>query len=371
MKIALLIVLGLFLAGCAVFSDSIGYYWQSASGHLSVMRQAKPLDQWIDDPDIKPALKLKLATVRDIRAYASRELGLPDNGSYKSYADLKRTSVVYNVLATPELSMQMRQWCFPVVGCVTYRGYYDKAAADTFAQGLRLQGDDVHVSGVPAYSTLGYFDDPLLNTFINYPDAELARLVFHELSHQVVYIKSDTTFNESFATAVETLGVEQWLAAQNNPKLTKEYQDFAVRRADFLALLKRYRLRLEQTYTAAGATEVSILRQQKAQVFADLKAEYETIKVQQWNGYAGYDRWFAQPLTNAHLAAVATYTDLVPGFIQLARDTTTEVSARSVPDSKSGALQGAINFPQFYAAVKALSQLDKAQRDTKLIKTKQ
>ena len=363
MKIALLICLGLVLTGCAVFSESIGYYWQSASGHLSIMRQAKPIDQWIADPQTKPALKNKLSTVRDIRAYASRELGLPDNGSYKSYADLKRASVVYNVLATPELSMQMRQWCFPVVGCVTYRGYYDKDAAEGFAQGLRAQGDDVYVGGVPAYSTLGYFDDPLLNTFINYPDAELARLVFHELSHQVVYIKSDTTFNESFATAVETLGVEQWLAAQNNPALTKDYQDFAARRADFLALLKRYRFRLEQTYIDAGSANPILLRQQKAQVFEDLKAEYDTIKIARWNGFTGYDRWFAQPLTNAHLAAIATYTDLVPGFIRLARDASSDAKS----DASSDSVTKPINFPQFYLRVKALSQLDKAQRDKKLI----
>ena len=356
MKLGLLIALGLILAGCAVFSQSLGYYWQSASGHLSVLRLAKPVDDWINDPQTKPALKSKLEVAREIRAYASRELGLPDNGSYKSFADLKRPSVVYNVLATPELSLQMRQWCFPIVGCVTYRGYYDKDAADSFAANLRTQGDDVHVSGVPAYSTLGYFDDPLLNTFINYPDAELARLVFHELSHQVVYIKNDTTFNESFATAVETLGVERWLAAQNKPQLTKEYQEFAGRRADFFALLKRFRTRLEQVYAAAAesSTDQAQTRQQKAQVFIDLKAEYELIKGQRWNGYAGYDRWFAQPLTNAHLAAVATYTDWVPGFIQIAKD----LSASKEPS--------AVDFTQFFAAVKSLSKQDKTQRDLRL-----
>ena len=362
MKLAILIFLGLILAGCAVFSQSLGYYWQSASGHLSVLSQAKPIDDWINDAQTKPALKSKLEIAREIRAFASRELGLPDNGSYKSFADLKRPSVVYNVLATPELSLQMRQWCFPIVGCVTYRGYYNKDAADAFAADLRAQGDDVHVSGVPAYSTLGYFDDPLLNTFINYPDAELARLVFHELSHQVVYIKNDTTFNESFATAVETLGVERWLAAQNNPKLAKEYQEFVGRRADFLALLQRYRVRLEQTYAAAGtiieATDQAKVRQQKSQVFVDLKAEYESIKAQRWNGYAGYDRWFAQPLTNAHLAAVATYTDLVPGFIKMARN----LSARENVTADASA----VNFPQFFAAVKSLSLQDKAQRDSQL-----
>ena len=328
-------------AGCASMSLDVGYYWQSITGHLTVMREARPIDELIADPSTTEALRARLAAVNAIRGFASRSLGLPDNGSYTRYADLKRPSVLWNVFATPELSLQLEQWCFPVAGCISYRGYYAKATADAYAQTLRARGLDVQVAGVTAYSTLGWFDDPVLNTFIGYPEGELARLLFHELAHQVVYVKGDTRFNESFATAVEQAGVERWLAERNSETLTRGYREYDGRRRDFVALLKRHRDVLEAAYRN-GADEDE-RRRAKTRVFAALQHDYLALK-QSWGGYSGYDRWFGQGVTNAHLAAVATYTDLVPGFLRLLAE------------------QGG-DLRRFYAACRELALLPKDERD--------
>jgi predicted aminopeptidase len=314
---ALLLAATFALSSCATVNDSVGYYLQSAAGHMNLLRSARPISDWLADPSTPEPLRRKLTLVTEIRAYASSELGLPNNGSYTKYADLKRPFVVWNVVATPELSLQLRQWCFPIAGCVTYKGYYNKDDAEAFARPLKEQGDDVQIGGVPAYSTLGYFDDPVLNTFINYPDAELARLIFHELSHQVVYVKGDSTFNESFATAVETIGVERWLRFKADEKLAADYRAFAGRRVDFLALLKNYRAQLDAAYKSLADDNAK--RSAKRALIAAMRVDYETLKITRWNGFKGYDRFFAQELGNAHLASVATYTELVPSFLALAK----------------------------------------------------
>ena len=190
------------LTGC----ESIAFYGQAIGGHLKLMSQAKPLDTWLSDPATPPDLKARLETARGIREFASRELHLPDNGSYTTYADLNRRFAVYNVFAAPKFSVDPKPECFPITGCVAYRGFYSEKDANAYADKLRQQGFDVYTGGVLAYSTLGWFDDPLLSTFIRYPDAQVARLVFHELAHQLVYAKGDTTFNESFAVTVEEEG---------------------------------------------------------------------------------------------------------------------------------------------------------------------
>jgi predicted aminopeptidase len=364
-------VAALTLTSCAALNNSVGYYWQSVRGHMSLLHNARPISEMIADPTTSAALRNKLQFVREVRTYASQELGLPDNGSYQKYVDLKRPFVVWNVVAAPELSLQLRQWCFVVVGCVTYRGYYSKADADAFANVYREQGDDVQVGGVPAYSTLGYLDDPVLSSFIHYPEGELARLIFHELSHQVVYIQNDTTFNESFATAFETIAVEQWLAQKGNAVIESQYRAFAQRRSDFVELLKRYRKKLEDAYQVETTSEAK--RAAKQAIFTALKAEYETIKRDQWGGFKGYDRFFAQDLGNAHLAAVATYTDQVPGFLALARQVKAQVhmqdktqgndAGSAKPEANKNA---AINFEAFFTAVRELSRLDKATRDERL-----
>jgi predicted aminopeptidase len=267
-------------------------------------------------------------------------MALPDNNSYKNYASLKRKYVLWNVVATPELSLKPLQWCFPVAGCVNYRGYYSKDAAEAYAKDLRAEGDDVEVGGVPAYSTLGWFSDPLISTFINYPDAELARMIFHELAHQIVYVQGDSQFNESFASTVEEVGVERWIDRFGNQTMRDGYARYKSRKHDFLVLLLKYRKALEQNYAQVDRSD-NEKRAVKARLFQELKDEYQVLKGN-WGGYPGYDRFFEQPLSNAHLASIATYEDFVPAFrAMLKRDG---------------------SFPRFYNSVKRLAELDRSDR---------
>lgn len=325
----------LLLGGCT----QLRYYTQAAQGQYALWSGARPVDAWLNDPATEPRLKLRLAKAQQIRRFAVSELDLPDNGSYKNYASLHRPFVLWNVVATPELSLQPLQWCFPIAGCVSYRGYYGKDEALAYAEQLRTQHYDVQVGGVPAYSTLGWFDDPLLSTFINYNDAELARLIFHELAHQVVYVPGDSAFNESFASAVEEAGVQRWLAREGNEAMRTAYAQYAARRQDFLALLLHYRGELEAVY-ASDASDAE-KRMRKAQVFAALQDAYQVLK-KNWGGFAGYDRWFEQPLSNAHLASVSTYNEFLPAFKKL--------------------LEEKKNFRAFYAAVHTMSQIKKPER---------
>ena len=295
------------VSGCA----SIGYYAQAAQGQLSLLYRAKPIQSWLSDAEIDEKLKEKLRRVQEIREFAVREMGLPNNASYTSYADLNRQFVVWNVVATPELSLIPLQWCFPVAGCVNYRGYYDKQAAHNFAEELNKQGLDVRVSGVPAYSTLGYFNDPVLSTFIHYSEPELARLIFHELAHQIAYASGDSTFNESFATTIEEIGVSRWLAAQGDDSLNANHHLFQSRRKDFLNLLNTYRLKLKDTYRLPISDELK--RKQKIELVRSIESDYNFLK-QTWDGYTGYDRWFNAPVSNAHFVLIATYHELVPEF---------------------------------------------------------
>lgn len=298
--------------GCA----QMGYYMQAAQGQYALMAEARPIDDWLADPTTADKLRTKLSRVKEIRGFAAAELGLPDNGSYKNYADIKRPFVLWNVVAAPALSLDPVKWCFPIAGCVNYRGYYSKAAAQEFAGELRQQGLDVQIGGVPAYSTLGWFDDPVLSTFIQYPDGELARLVFHELAHQVAYAQDDSQFNESFAVAVEEIGVERWMTRFGDEKMRRAYREYEGRKQGFLDLLLKHRKALKEVY-ASEATDAEKL-QAKAALFQSLKDDYQVLKAG-WGGYAGYDRWFAEPLSNAHLASIATYHDFVPGFRALLR----------------------------------------------------
>ena len=333
------IALAAMLSGCA----QLGYYAQAVHGQLAVQAEARPIAEVLADPASGEKLKARLARVQQIRAFAVDELSLPDNGSYKSYADLKRPFVLWNVVATPELSLVPKHWCFPIAGCVDYRGYYDKRDAVAFAEQLRGEGYDVRVGGVPAYSTLGWFDDPILSTFIGYADADLAGIVFHELAHQKVYAAGDTQFNESFATTVEQTGVERWLAEHGDQQQRVAYQLQQQRQHDFLGLLLRFRARLEENYARDVSDDDK--RAQKAAIFGDLQQAYQQMKAG-WGGYSGYDRWFAEPLSNAHLASVASYHDFVPAFSTL--------------------LQQEGSFPKFYQAVQELAALGKGERHRRL-----
>jgi len=327
------------LAGCS----SVDYYLQSIEGQVRLLWARQAIADMIADPATPPPLKARLERVLAIREFASRELQLPDNPSYRSYADLQRPFVVWNVFAAAEFSVEPRKWCFLIVGCVNYRGYFAQAEAEAYARGLRSEGLDVFVSGVPAYSTLGWFDDPVLNAFVNYPEHALSRLIFHELAHQVVYVKGDTEFNESFATAVETEGVRRWIARHGTDKMRAEFDLSQQRRMQFRELAYRYRERLADLYRLPIAREE--MRVRRAQAFSGMQRDYELLK-SQWGGFAGYDRFFDHP-NNAHLASVAIYTGLVPQFQQLIAKHDGDLAA-------------------FYAEVKALAALDKAERAARL-----
>jgi predicted aminopeptidase len=326
---------GAFLAGCSTLS----YYTQAAQGQFELLSDAKPIDDWLADPATNPKLRHRLEVARQIRRYAVQQMALPDNASYKNYAALQRPYVLWNVVATPELSLKPLEWCFPIAGCVNYRGYYSKTDAQEYARELRAQGHDVEVGGVPAYSTLGWFSDPLVSTFINYPDAELARLIFHELAHQVVYVPGDSQFNESFASTVELAGVERWLQRFGNQQMREGYDRYMARKEGFLGLLLKYRKELERTYKSPIPDDAK--RTAKARLFAHLKEDYEVLKAS-WGGYKGYDKFFAEPLSNAHLASIATYNDFVPAFRAL--------------------LERQKNFPAFYREVRRIADLDRDER---------
>ena len=288
------------------------------------------------------AIAEKIQTVRylsrKLSRFATDSLGLPENRSYTAFADLQRPAAVWNVFATPELSLELKTWCYPVLGCAGYRGYFERADAEAMAAELQADGYDVNVAPVPAYSTLGWFDDPLLNTFIYAPDVELARLVFHELSHQVVYVRDDTVFNESFATAVEREGVRRWLAAHGDDRQRAAWDVYVQRRDDFLGLLLAQRRRLDAVFRSDAPVEEK--RAAKAAVFEDLQRQYRQLRDERWQGYAGYDRFFERRLTSAHLAAVGAYNDWVPAFDALL-------------------VESGGDLPAFYSRVRQLGSLDK------------
>lgn len=340
MRIAMTLLLTLLLAGCG----NVSYYLQSVGGQLEIWQREVPVERLLGDPDLSPLLKTQLERALRIRDYASRELGLPDNRSYRSYADLARPFVVWNVFAAAEFSTEPRKWCFAVAGCVGYRGYFSEAEARKHAAALAAEGNDVYVGGVPAYSTIGWFDDPLLNTFIHYPEPELARLLFHELAHQLLYVKDDTVFNESFATVVEQAGIARWLAKHGSDADRARYTQLQRYRADFRTLVTQTRSELAALY--AGNATLDEKRRRKAELLAVLQTQYQQRKGD-WGGFSGYDRWFAQPLGNAHLASVAIYTQLVPAFEALLAENDHDL-------------------PRFYAAVKALAALPADVRNTRL-----
>jgi predicted aminopeptidase len=332
----------LLLSGCA----ELGYYWQSATGHVKVMGAARPVSDWLADADAPAKLKERLELSQRIRNYAVAELKLPDNPSYRRYADLHRTAVVWNVVAAPQYSLKLKSWCFPVTGCVNYRGYFDEPSARAEAARLAKEGFEISVYPVPAYSTLGWMNwaggDPLLNTFIYYPEGELARIIFHELAHQVVYASGDTMFNESFATSVERLGGARWLATQASEAARRDYAEYDGRRNQFRALTLATRNRLEQIYkTLSGAEREA----QKEQALKEFHEQYLKLRAS-WPGdparFRGYDRWVDQA-NNAAFGAQAAYDDLVPGFEALFR--------------REGG-----DWKRFYDAARQLAKLPKEER---------
>ena len=337
----------LALPGCSSRLTGPGYYWQSVSGHLALMNAARPLDDWLHDPATPAPLRQRLQAARDIRRYAAKALALPDNPSYTRYADLGRRAAVYNVVAAPEFSLQLHRWCFPVTGCIGYRGYFDETDAQAFA--ARLASDlEVAVYPVPAYSTLGWTNwlggDPLLNTFIGYPEGELARLVFHELAHQQLYVRDDTSFNESFATAVERLGGARWLRERASDDARQAFNEFQQRRLAFRELTGHTRAQLAALYDMPDLADAE-RRAQKAAIMNAFRAGYARLR-ERWGRWPGYDRWVAQA-NNALFGAQTVYDEWVPAFEALF-----EREGR--------------DFAHFYAAARQLAGLPAEERKAAL-----
>ncbi len=297
----------LALTGCA----SVGYYAQSAVGHLGLMYRARPVETVIAAPETEPRLAERLRTALDIRDFASDALGLPANASYRRYVDLGRRYVVWSVVAAPELSLEPRRWCFPVVGCLSYRGYFSESAATEYAEALESEGWDVTVAGVPAYSTLGWFDDPLLSSMVELPEYFLAGIVFHELAHQRLYVPGDTEFNESFAVVVERAGVRRWLESAGRAELGELHGIAAARRAAFIGLVRDAREDLEAVYASPRSDAEK--RAAKTERIGRLRAQYAALRAA-WTSGATYDFWFERGVNNAAIALVSTYDRWVPAL---------------------------------------------------------
>jgi predicted aminopeptidase len=308
------------------------------------MMAARPINDVIDDPACDAGLKKQLEEVRAIRDFASHELGLPDNDSYRSYADLQRPFVAWNVFAAPEFSLRPESWCMPIVGCVGYRGFFNESDAEALAKELREQGFDTFVGGIPAYSTLGYFSDPVLNTFLRRGSVDVARLIFHELAHQVVFAEGDTVFNESYATVVEEEGLKRWLAHKQKPELAKALAAPRQHKASFVDLVKVYRGRLEDLYASELSPERK--RAAKAEIFAELKTSY--LKSLEAEGAPPvYQKWLEQDLNNAKIASLGLYTQLYPAFEAILKEEGNDLT-------------------RFYARVALLASLPYAERTAAL-----
>ena len=354
-RIRRLLLAGLLLAGLLllVSCSSLGYVGQAAWGQGRILLARQSIAGLIARPETPPELKDKLRRVLDIREFAVSELGLPDSG-YRAYVELppaddggRRTAVVWNVVAAPELSTAPLTWCFPVAGCVSYRGYFSERRARRFGERLRGRGYDVSVGGAAAYSTLGWFEDPVLSTVIDYPEADLAGLIFHELAHQVVYVRDDTRFNESFATTVEMEGVRRWLTATGKPPSTMaDYRSRQQARDQLANLLLEFRGRLTEIYQ--GERPDGWKRRHKGELFAELRNALQQLErpaVGEPNPVAGH--WARRELNNADLASAADYHGLVAGF-------------RRLLERHGGDLEA------FYGAVRELSELDPEARGQRL-----
>ncbi len=334
-----------WLAGCT----SASYLAASVSGHMKIMAARKDVAAVIADPATPRDVRGQLKTSVAVRRFASEKLGLPDNASYSKYADVGRNYVTLAIYAAPEFSLRPKVWCFAVFGCVPYRGYFSDDAARKEAAALSRQGFDVYANGVIAYSTLGWMSDPLLNTMLGQDETWLTGLIFHELAHQRVYVKGDSGFNEAFAVAVETTGVEAWLRAGNDAAGLRLYEAGRKRQADFLALVSRTRGELNAIYQSAASPESK--RTQKAAAIKQLRTRYRIMRDRNWNGYRGYDAWFDQPINNAKLAAASVYDERVPAFVRLF-----ELCSR--------------DYPRFYEAVRRIGAMPLTARTEALERAK-
>ncbi|HEX4389206.1 MAG TPA: aminopeptidase [Steroidobacteraceae bacterium] len=328
------------LAGCGT-----AYVWQATSGEYHVLHAREPIAKVIADPATKPAVRERLEVVESARKFASADLGLPDNKSYTSYADIGRPYVVWNVVAAPEFSLTPHHWCFPVAGCVAYRGYFSEEQARAFAAHRAVAGDDVAIDGVPAYSTLGKFADPVLSSMLRYGDDELVAMIFHELAHQLIYVKDDSAFNEAFATTVEDAGLERWLKAQGKPERMAQFLKEQERAQRLIELLAAGRAELIRLY--GSGVPPAVMRERKAAILHQLGVRIAAFERTEGVSYPLYDEWVSKGLNNARLASVATYYDCVPGLMKILA-------------------QEDNDLPRFYAAVRELAGRTRAARHAQL-----
>jgi predicted aminopeptidase len=352
------VLLFCFIIAFATGCGSIRYYQQAIAGQYEILTKREPIPEVIAKADTGPVLREKLQLVLDLREFAGRELQLKTDGHYASYADLGRRYVVWNVYAAPEFSVEPKKWWYPVVGRLKYRGFFSEKDAQACGELLARDGYDVYIGGVDAYSTLGWFKDPVLNTFIYQAPHDLAETLFHELAHQRVFAKGDTDFNEAFATAVGEEGVRRWLEAHGDSKMRADYETELQREGQFVELVMKAREELKRIYgeeplhqprnTPSPGSEpiVNARRAEKEEVIVRLRANYEKLQAG-WGGYKGYDDWFKHPINNARLNTIATYHHLVPAFKRLLA-------------SDGGDLQ------KFYADAKAIASLAKEQRHERM-----
>lgn len=338
---ALLLVGGIAIG--SVGCSNLGYYTQAASGHLTIMAKREPIDAILQGEALSEKRRLQLEQAVKIRSYASKQLHLPDNGSYRNYVELERPFVVWNAVIAPKYSLTPEKWCFPVAGCVSYRGYYDQADAEAFAENYDDKAFDKYVGGSRAYSTLGWFNDPLTSPMLDSGEILLAEVIFHELAHQQLYIKNDTAFNEAFASAVGEQGVRQWLADEK-PDATSRYERYLQRKGGFNTLLAGTAANLREIYNSGKPDEEK--QRAKDAALEQLQRDYTALKTD-WEGYTGYDSWFGKPVNNARLALVSVYRDLIPEFNRW--------------------LQACDNnLQQFYSSILPFAELDKKERLNKL-----
>ena len=330
------------MQGCS----SLAYYWEKIQGHTEILSKQQPIQEVIDNPDTSDKVREKLINTQKARAFATDVLQLPDNDSYKNYVDLKQDYVVWTVVATPPYSIKAKEWCFIIVGCLSYKGYFSKQDAEASAKILRADNMDVYVSGTKAYSTLGWFDDPLLSTMLYNSEAYRVGIIFHELAHQKMYVEDDTSFNEGFASTVELEGIQAWFSSDNNKEEYKRYIISKERDDAFKKLLQATREELKQAYSLN--LDSKAMHENKIKIFNELQQGYKKLK-EKWSGYSGYDKWMSQDLNNAHLALIATYNDHIPAFRKLFKKLN-------------------YDYALFYQQVENLSELDKNKRSEELNK---
>ena len=338
-RISEILFILLFTAAC-LQCRSLPYYDQAINGHMEILQSREPISDVIDDPDTPVALRKKLIFIQTVRDFAEKQLHLPVNDHYLSYVELNRPYVVWNVFAAPEFSLIPKTWCFPVVGCVAYRGYFSEDDAQRYGNSLKQEGYDVFIGGAIAYSTLGWFDDPVLSTFLVLSAPEIAALIFHELAHSILYIKDDTAFNESFATAVEQEGLRRWQSSANDLKGYENWLQKGRQRQQFISLISKYRSKLHDLYQ--GSLPLTEKRIQKAAVFNQMRSEFLDLKSEH-SAMAAYDAWFSKPLNNAQLISVSTYHNWVPAFHKML--------------SESGG-----DLEEFYQKCRQLAKKDAAER---------